>query len=127
VRSLLPPLRERPSSQTSCPEFTNLILTNDERDWLHATCPFLTAEYLEYLSSYHFKPEQVSVTFVPTADAIYGNLEIEASGPWVETILWEVPLMAALSQCYFHTVITDWSYDGQAGEFYLRYLGATRG
>lgn len=25
--------------------------------------------------------------------------------------------MAALSQCYFHTVITDWSYDGQAGEF----------
>jgi len=106
--------------RTSISQFTNLILTNAEREWLHATCPFLTTEYLEYLSSYRFKPEQISVTFVPTADAICGNLEIEVSGPWVETILWEVPLMAALSQCYFHTVVSDWNYDGQAEQAYKK-------
>lgn len=41
---------------------------------------------------------------------------MEASGPWVETIFWEVPLMACLSETFFQTTDTDWSYDGQAGE-----------
>lgn len=44
-----------------------------------------------------------------------GQIEIEASGPWVETILWEVPLMATLSETYFQTDDTDWNYEGQEG------------
>ncbi len=40
---------------------------------------------------------------------------MEASGPWAEAILWEVPLMATLSEIYYITVDKDWSNDGQAG------------
>ena len=40
---------------------------------------------------------------------------MSATGPWVETILWEVPLMACLSEMYFLTTDTDWNYDGQEG------------
>jgi nicotinate phosphoribosyltransferase len=89
-------------------------LTPDERQWLQETCPYFTQEYLDYLASYRFKPEQVKVTFTPVSeDGLSGRLDLEATGPWVETILWEVPLMASLSECYFTTQMTDWSYDGQ--------------
>lgn len=57
------------------------------------------------------------ITFVPTsADGMFGNVEIEAFGPWVDTILWEVPLMASLSESYFESVMTDWNYDNQGGQ-----------
>ena len=37
-------------------------------------------------------------------------------GLWVETIMWEVPLMACLSELYFSVVNTDWDYAGQPGK-----------
>lgn len=50
-----------------------------------------------------------------TADNLLGHVEIEVFGPWVETILWEVPLMATLSETFFQSVVTDWNYDNQYG------------
>lgn len=98
------------------PDFTDLALTEAEHEWLRETCTYLTPDYLAFLAAYRYKPEQVRVVFVPVSnDGLLGNVEIEASGPWVETILWEVPLMACLSECYFQLVMTDWSYDNQEG------------
>lgn len=96
-------------------QFHILSLTSDERAWLLNTCPYFKPAYIDYLSSYCFQPSQVQVTFVPRGpDSDEGRIEIEASGPWTETILWEVPLMATLSEIYYSTVDKDWSYDGQA-------------
>jgi len=101
-------------------EFTDLSLTAEEHEWLRTSCPYFTPAYLSYLSAYRFKPEQVRITFVPvSADGLLGNVEIEAYGPWIETILWEVPLMSSLSEIYFHSVNTDWTYDGQERESVL--------
>jgi nicotinate phosphoribosyltransferase len=103
---------------SSVTDFTNLRLTIEERQWLQDTCPYLELNYLSYLSEYRFKPEQVRVTYLPiTEDGMFGNIEMEASGPWIEAILWEVPLMACLSESYFQSVITDWDYKGQEGQF----------
>ncbi len=56
------------------------------------------------------------MNFVPTSeDGHTGQIEMEASGLWVETILWEVPLMAILSETYFQIDDTDWTYDDQKG------------
>lgn len=96
--------------------FALLSLTDSELQWLKKSCTNFTPDYLSYLSSYRFKPEQVSIHFVPlSSDGQQGNVEILVSGLWVEVILWEVPLMACLSESYFQTVMTDWSYDGQEG------------
>jgi nicotinate phosphoribosyltransferase len=96
-------------------QFHILSLTSDERAWLLNICPYFKPAYIDYLSSYRFQPSQVQVTFVPRGpDSDEGRIEIEASGPWAETILWEVPLMATLSEIYYSTVDKDWSYDGQA-------------
>lgn len=105
------------ASLTPSADFSFLSLTQEEHEWLSKTCPFLTPDYLDYLSSYRFKPEQVEITFNPSdGDANRGLIEMRIEGPWVDTILWEVPLMAALSETYFQTVDRDWDYEGQEGE-----------
>ncbi|KAF8871767.1 nicotinate phosphoribosyltransferase [Infundibulicybe gibba] len=102
-------------------QFSNLSLTNDEQQWLSKTCPFLAPSYLAYLAEYRYKPQQVQATFEPTSeDGMLGELSIIISGPWVETILWEVPVMACLSEIYFKTVKTDWNYDNQEELAFLK-------
>ena len=107
----------QPSIDFFCSDFADLSLTESEHEWLRRECPYFTPSYLAYLSKYRFKPEQVHVKFFPIpSDGKYGNIEIEVSGPWIETILWEVPLMACLSETYFQSVVTDWNYDKQEGK-----------
>ncbi|EJD02414.1 nicotinate phosphoribosyltransferase [Fomitiporia mediterranea MF3/22] len=99
---------------STLPHFNELIATPEEIAWLRQTCPFFGEPYLEYLAKFRFKPEQLHVEFKALKDdPNKGRLEISAVGPWVETILWEVPLMACLSEIYFRTADTDWSYDSQ--------------
>ncbi|KAJ6607349.1 nicotinate phosphoribosyltransferase [Mycena sp. CBHHK59/15] len=101
--------------QQAVNHFEDLKLTQAEHDWLKKTCPYFTAEYLSYLLEYRFKPqEQVNIKFIPNfPDGATGLVEIETSGLWVDTIFWEVPLMACLSETYFQFVMTEWNYDGQ--------------
>ncbi|KAF5327172.1 hypothetical protein D9619_004623 [Psilocybe cf. subviscida] len=100
--------------RTAISDFATLELTPPELSWLERACPFLTPTYLSYLSAYRYKPEQVKVTYEPvTPDNLHGHVEIVVTGPWVETILWEVPLMATLSETFFQSVVTDWNYDNQ--------------
>ncbi|KIP05702.1 hypothetical protein PHLGIDRAFT_107887 [Phlebiopsis gigantea 11061_1 CR5-6] len=110
----------------SIKHFADIRLMEPERIWLAKACPYFTAEYIKYLSQYRFKPEQVRILFHPKdasasqAQDDLGRIEIEAVGPWHETILWEVPLMATLSELFFTTVDTDWSYDGQEEAAYAK-------
>ncbi|KAF5367175.1 hypothetical protein D9758_004045 [Tetrapyrgos nigripes] len=100
-------------------DFSRIRLTLEEREWLGKTCPFFTKEYLDYLEGFRFNPEQVIVKFIPLnqedrSPNAPGYIEMTISGPWKESILWEVPLMACLSEAYFSTVDVDWNYNGQS-------------
>lgn len=63
----------------------HLSLTDDEANYLKEL-PFFKDDYLAWLKTFRFKPEQVNIT---TADD--GQLAIRISGPWCEVIMWEVP------------------------------------
>jgi nicotinic acid phosphoribosyltransferase len=84
-------------------DFASLALTSEERSHLEKHCPYFKPAYLDWLGRYRFKPDQVSINFVPVPEAgpDHGHVEITATGPWIETICWEVPLMACLSETYF--------------------------
>ncbi|KAK4054474.1 nicotinate phosphoribosyltransferase [Microbotryomycetes sp. JL201] len=96
----------------------DVALTSEERTWLEQRCPFFPPSYLDYLGAFRFKPqEQVTLDFVAEqkdADGIeWGSFELEISGGWAETILYEVPVMSIVSEAYFTYIDTAWDYVGQ--------------
>jgi nicotinate phosphoribosyltransferase len=81
------------------------VLQNDEYKWLKEKVPYFKPWYLEYLKNYRFDPNQVK--FNLTED---NNLFLEIDGLWRDTILWEVKLMSMISELYFKTVDTNWTF-----------------
>ena len=87
---------------------SKLKLTDDEYDWMKNNLPFLPVAYRQYLAAYHFNPKQIEITLQTS-----GELDISINGKWRDTILWEVPLMAIISEVYFTYMDKDWSMIGQ--------------
>ena len=69
----------------------HLTLRDDEYLWLSGL-PFFKEDYLHFLRDFRYKPEQVTVTNEN------GKLNIRLTGPWREVIMWEVPLLAVISE-----------------------------
>ncbi|WP_211227903.1 nicotinate phosphoribosyltransferase [Spirochaeta cellobiosiphila] len=78
-----------------------LSLSEEEYLYLKDTCYFLTPVYLEFLKYYRYNSEEVHVSIDE------GELKISIEGPWFRTILWEVPLMALVSELYFSITEPD--------------------
>ena len=69
----------------------HLTLQDEEYQWLSGL-PFFKADYLNWLRDFRYKPEQVTVV------NDNGKLDIRLAGPWREVIMWEVPLLAVISE-----------------------------
>lgn len=97
----------------------NVKVTHDELEWLRKTCPYLTAEYLDYLQTFTLRPkEQVTASFTPLVEksetpTTLGDVSLAVHGGWKETILYEIPLLALTSEAYFKFVERDWTHEGQ--------------
>ena len=48
-------------------------------------------------------------------DSDVGDIHLEVKGLWVETILYEIPLLALTSEAYFKFCDRDWTHDHQEG------------
>ncbi|CCV62132.1 putative nicotinate phosphoribosyltransferase [Yersinia enterocolitica (type O:2) str. YE3094/96] len=70
---------------------SQLALTDDEYQYLSGL-PFFKNDYLNWLRAFRFNPEQVTVSDNNS------ELDIRITGLWCETILWEVPLLAVISE-----------------------------
>ncbi|TGJ86678.1 hypothetical protein E0Z10_g2090 [Xylaria hypoxylon] len=97
----------------------HISLQDEELRFLKSHCKYLTAPYLNFLSEFRLSPrEQLKPIFNPIgedtgAEDVIGDIHIEISGKWVDTILYEIPLLALTSEAYFKFMDTDWNYDGQ--------------
>ncbi|OCQ52063.1 Nicotinate phosphoribosyltransferase [Photorhabdus australis subsp. thailandensis] len=70
----------------------DLALTDAEFNYL-ASLPFFKTDYLNWLKTFRFNPQQVNISV--TSD---GQLAVRISGLWHEVIMWEVPLLALISE-----------------------------
>lgn len=72
-----------------------LKLTKDEKKYLRETCPYLDLPYLDFLGGYHYDPTEVNI--IQTEE----SLEVTVEGEWYRTILWEVPILALISELHY--------------------------
>jgi nicotinate phosphoribosyltransferase len=72
-----------------------LRLYPTEAAYLRVHCPFLPALYVDYLQGFQFNPDEVTITYQDS------DLQVLVEGPWFATILWEVPLLAMISELYY--------------------------
>ena len=93
----------------------NLKLTNEEYIYLKANFSYLTPGYIEYLKNFRYNPLNISIKLTKDND-----LELNINGKWVDTILFEVPLMAIISELYFKIIDTNWDYDEQKDKSYKK-------
>ncbi|MBU9847202.1 nicotinate phosphoribosyltransferase [Rahnella ecdela] len=70
---------------------SQLALTDDEFTYL-SSLPFFTQDYLNWLKAFRYNPEHVTVS------DRNGHLHVRIEGPWREVIMWEVPLLAVISE-----------------------------
>ncbi|KGO77192.1 Nicotinate phosphoribosyltransferase-like protein [Penicillium italicum] len=100
-------------------------VTAEEREWLRQKCPYLNDAYLAFLETFHLRPsEHIKIKFVPEqdtgSDSDEGNVEYIVEGLWLDTILYEIPLLALTSQAYFMFTDKDWDYENQEEKAYKK-------
>jgi nicotinate phosphoribosyltransferase len=81
--------------QNAVNEMSTVKLTKKEKLYLQKTCPYLDLPYLDFLEGYRYNPNEVKITQNGK------EISVEVEGLWYRTILWEVPLLALISEIYY--------------------------
>ena len=71
-----------------------LRFSKDELDYLRAL-RYVKSDFVDFLALFHFN--RAHITIRPAGD----DLEILIIGPWLHTILFEVPILAIVNEVYF--------------------------
>lgn len=105
----------------------NIFLSDEEEAFLRERCPYLSEEYISWLRSFRLRPrEQVRPVFTSDPKSTdegekkVGDVTIHIEGLWVDTILYEIPILALTSEAYFKFEDTAWTYDGQEEKAYQK-------
>ncbi len=74
----------------------NLRLTDGEKYFL-SKIKYFPQSYIDFLRGYQYNPTEVKVYLDK-----FQHLHIEIEGYWYRTILWEVPILAIVSELYYN-------------------------
>lgn len=81
--------------QNEVSQMSTLHLTFEAEQFMRRKCYYFDPVFFDLLKGFRFNPDEVSISQQE------GSLEIEIRGLWYRTVLWEVPLMAIISELYF--------------------------
>jgi nicotinate phosphoribosyltransferase len=73
----------------------DLFLTDLEKNFFIDKCRYIDPSYFDFLEGYHYDSSEVGII------QNGGELQLNIEGYWYRTILWEVPLLALISELYF--------------------------
>ena len=90
-------------------QLAGLRLQQEEGAYIRERLDFLhRPDFLAYLRDYRFDPDELDFGLDGE-----GCFHLRVRGNWSRAILWEVPLLAAISEEYFIHCETRWNMDGQ--------------
>lgn len=87
--------------QTEIEYLCQLRFTRDELDYL-SKFSFFKQDFIEFLRIFQLSPEFVHVTVDK------GELGIYINGPWLHTIMFEVPILAIVGEVYYRANYPDY-------------------
>ena len=74
---------------------SQLKMTKAEKKYITKRCYFFDPVFIDFLEGYRYDPSEVHI------EQKGGQLSVGIEGYWYRTVLWEVPLMAIISELYF--------------------------
>jgi nicotinate phosphoribosyltransferase len=83
--------------RTELKALCQLRFAPDELDYLR-TWRFIKSDFVDFLGLFQLNEKYVEIA---PAAAANGEIEIRIRGPWLHTILFEVPLLAIVNEVYF--------------------------
>lgn len=75
--------------------FIGIALTGEEEKFLVSKCYYFDPAFIDLLKGYRYNPGEVRI------EQKGGVLSVGIEGLWYRTVLWEVPLLAAISELYY--------------------------
>ncbi|OGB06438.1 MAG: nicotinate phosphoribosyltransferase [Burkholderiales bacterium RIFCSPHIGHO2_12_FULL_61_11] len=73
----------------------HLNFQDDELAYLKAM-RFIKSDFVDFLGLFRLNEKYVSVTALPS-----GEIDVSIKGPWLHTILFEIPVLAIINEVYF--------------------------
>ena len=80
-----------------------LRFTEDELDYVRRM-RFIKSDFVDFLGLFQLNAKYVTIAPVEAGN---GEIEIRIQGPWLHTILFEVPLLAIVNEVYFRNTRPD--------------------
>ncbi len=71
----------------------DVVITQEEIDFMSRRCPFLPLWYFTFLRGYRFNPREVRLV----RDEL-GVLHVAVRGKWFSAIMWEMPILSIVSE-----------------------------
>jgi nicotinate phosphoribosyltransferase len=72
-----------------------LQFTEQELDWMRAL-RFIKSDFVDFLGLFRLNEKYIDVVGLPS-----GEIDIRIHGPWLHTILFEIPVLAIVNEVYF--------------------------
>jgi nicotinate phosphoribosyltransferase len=84
---------------------STLRFTDDELDYMRSL-RFIKSDFVDFLALFKLNQKYVRVSATDE-----GDLDIRVRGPWLHTILFEIPVLAIISEVYFRNTQPDLTWD----------------
>jgi nicotinate phosphoribosyltransferase len=88
-------------------QLCHLRFKEDELEYLRRM-RFIKSDFIDFLALFHLNEK--SVTIKPSAKK-NGEIDIDIIGPWLHTILFEIPILAIVNEVYFRNTQRDPTFD----------------
>lgn len=79
----------------------SLRFTKEELRYMRSL-RYMKSDYVDFLNLFHMQEQYINVV-----DLGQGDIDIIIKGPWFQTILFEVPVLAIVNQVYFRNTVAN--------------------